>query len=121
MDIQKKNKSSEEIKIPVKYLGMGLVVVVLIALFFIIKSTGALTGLAVSNNSELSLNEAQAKILNFFETSVPESNITIVSSSEVEGLYLIEVIIDGEEVPIYMTMDGKFIVTDPSMLIPFDQ
>ena len=105
------NTKEEVVRIPVKLLVYIIVIIaVLILGFFIIKS-GMISGGNVSEK------EATTKLLNFFTTQVPDTDVTFVSASRQGSLYEINLSIDGEETPIYVTADGKYIVVDR---IPLD-
>ena len=96
----------EVIKIPIKLLAyIGVIVIILVLAFFIIKS-GLISGGNVSEK------EATAKLMNFFATQVPDAAATFVSASRQGSLYEINLKIDGQEAPVYVTADGKYIVVD---------
>ena len=100
---EKKN-SEELIKIPVKWIILIVVLIAVVALFFIVGIPG--TGSSVSED------EARQNLMNFFATQVPESVVQIVSSSKQEGFYEFIVNVDGQEVPVYVTLDGKYLIID---------
>ena len=110
--IEQKKESSDEVNIPVKWLIVGAVLV-LVILFFAFDGLGKLgiSGAAVSTD------KAETNLLNFFEEQVPGSNVQIISSSKQESFYEIWVDMDGEEFPLYITLDGKFLVMD---MIPLE-
>lgn len=96
----------EVVRIPVKLIVSVLVIVAILVLGFFVLKSGIISGGAVSEK------EATSKLLNFFVTQVPDVNATFVSASRQGSLYEINLNIDGEETPIYVTADGKYIVVD---------
>ena len=56
--------------------------------------------------------EATANLLNFVKNQVPESNVTFISASRQGSIYEITLNIDGEDVPIFVTTDGKYLIID---------
>ena len=95
------------IRIKVKWLIFVAVLIAIIILVFIFWNYGfkALTG-------KVSESEAKSKLINFFEEEVPGSNITILSSSKIGNFYEFVVDMEGEQFPLYITSDGKFLVID---------
>lgn len=101
-------KSEELIKIPMKWIISVVVLVALLALAFFLLNSGI-----IKNGTEVSEEEAKANLLTFLANQVPNSNITFISSSKQGSLYQIIITIDGGEVPIFVTADGKYLVVDP--------
>ena len=105
----------ETVKIPVKLLVYVVITLaILILAFFVIKS-GAVANLF--GGGDVSEKEATAKLLEWFVINVPDSEATFVSSSKQGSFYEITLSIDGQETPVYVTADGKYIITD---MIPLD-
>ena len=110
------HNQDELVKIPVKLLVSIIVIIAVIILAFFVIKSGIISGLS-GGNGEVSEKEATAKLLNFFATQVPDSNVLFVSSSKQGSLYEIILNIDGEETTVPVTTDGKYIVTD---MIPLE-
>ncbi|MBU1252200.1 MAG: hypothetical protein KJ905_03380 [Nanoarchaeota archaeon] len=104
-ELETESNVSEEIKIPVRYVFAVLAVVVIIGLFFVLKNVGIETGFATKDIGE---SEARAKLVNFFETQIPESTFEISSSAKEGNFYIFETLIDGESSPLWITADGKY-------------
>ena len=101
---------------------MYLVVAVLgVALVFtIIYASGAFTGLVVAPDV-MSADEAGQKTLEFVNSYLLTDAQATLNSVEMEsGIYKVFTNIDGQEVPIYATMDGKFIIL-PQGIIDVDE
>ncbi|MBU2503557.1 MAG: hypothetical protein KJ879_00685 [Nanoarchaeota archaeon] len=105
-ELEEGSKISGEIKIPARYLFAAVAVIVIIGLFFVLKNVGISTGFTVKDIGE---SEARAKLINFFETQIPESTLEISSSAKEGNFYIFETIIDGESSPLWVTDDGKYI------------
>lgn len=103
--------SNDSIKIPVKWIISVIVLIVLVVLVFLLINSGIFSKTA-GTNTEISEKEATDKILSFFATNVPESNVTFISASRQGSLYKITLNVDGQEVPVYVTSDGKYLVVD---------
>ena len=114
MDSEKKHTSNESIKIPVKWIVSIVVILVVLILVFILMNSGIFSK---TTSSDVSEKEAADKVLNFVVTQAPDSNVTFVSSSKEGSLYKITLNIDGQEVPVYATSDGKYLVVD---MIPLE-
>src|SRR3989344_8311523 len=104
-----KHASKDSIKIPVKWAVSAIVLIAVIVLVFLLLNSGILSK---TTSSEVSEKEAVDKVLNFVVTQAPDSNVTFVSSSKEGSLYKITLNIDGQEVPVYATSDGKYLVVD---------
>lgn len=100
---------SEELKIPVKYIVSAAVLIIVLVLIFVLWNSGIFSGL-VGGVSE---SKARAKLIDFFTTQVPDSNINIISSSKQGSFYEFIVDIDGERASLYVTTDGKYLVVQP--------
>ena len=108
MNEQKDNRNSDEIKIPVKWINIILITaVVLVLAFFIFNS-----GIGINTGKAVSETKAKENLVNFFETQVPGSSLTIISSSKQGNFYEVFINLDGETFPVYITLDGKFLVVD---------
>jgi protein-disulfide isomerase len=77
----------------------AFVLVLLIATF-----SGGITGKVISANN------AGEKLISFYKTMGVE-NLTYVSVKEVSGVYQVNVNYQGQEIPLYITKDGKNIIT----------
>lgn len=106
---KKKTKKSDEVEIPVKWIYTGFVIIVLVALYFVF-------GNLIVNN-KISQADAEQKLLNFFETEIPTSQVQVVESSRQGDFYEFIVLLDGQQVPFYITLDGKYMTVD---LIPLE-
>jgi len=106
-----KHASSESIKIPVKWIVSTIVTIVVIVLAYFLLNSGIMTGNASS--TDIGENEAKEKLLDFFSTQVPESSVEFVSISKQGTFYEIILNVDGQEVPVFVTSDGKYLVVDP--------
>jgi len=109
MDSEKKHASNDSIKIPVKWVVSVVVLIVVIVLVFLFLNSGILSK---TKSSDISEKEATGKVLSFFAANVPESNVTFVSISKQGSLYEVILNVDGQEVPVYVTSDGKYLVVD---------
>jgi hypothetical protein len=105
----------ELVKIPVKLLVSIIVIIAILVLAFFVIKSGIISG--VGGNGTISEKEATSKLLNFFSTQVPDSNVTFVSVSAQGSLYEITLDLDGQETPVFVTSDGKYIITD---MIPLE-
>lgn len=108
---EKKHDSSESIKIPVKLIVSVIAIIAVVILAFFLLNSNILR--TTGNVTELGQDEIEGNLLNFFATQVPESNVTIISTSKQGSLYQILLNVDGQEVPIFVTSDGKYLVVDP--------
>lgn len=104
-------KKSGDIEIPVKWIYTLLAIVVLAVLIFFIGKSGFGIGDNVSQS------EAEQILLNFFETEIPSSQVEVIDSSKDGNFYRFIVSLDGEQVPLFVTLDGKFMTID---LIPLE-
>lgn len=86
-----------------KIVSLVLIVVLCISLFLLL---GSGTGSAASISSE----EASDKAVDFINTNLvqPGSEATPVSTSEVGGLYNVTVSYMGNDIPVFVTKDGKY-------------
>lgn len=100
---------TNEIQIPTRYIFAAVAVVIIIGLFFVLKTAGIATGFATKNIGE---SEAKANLLDFFAMQVPGSNVEIISTLKHEDFYAFNVSLDGEPYPIYVTRDGKYMTID---------
>ena len=84
------------------------IIIIISALY----ATGVFTGMMVNDNSEtLSSQEIGQNTLSFVNNYLLEEvSATLVSVEEESGLYKVNTMISGQEVPIYSTMDGKYII-----------
>jgi protein-disulfide isomerase len=81
-----------------------LAALVITMTFFMIK--GGITGNVVA----LSENTVAAKGVEFLNTYVTQSNdVTLSSVKKISGMYLVTVDYKEQEIPVYMTIDGKYI------------
>ena len=94
-------------KIATFLLGIG-VIVLLILLF---SGKGGVTGAVVSEDV------AAKNLLSFIKTQVGKE-ATLISSEREGALYKITVEYQGEKVPVYVSMDGKYLIAQP---IPLSQ
>ena len=106
--IEKKHTPDESVKIPIKWIISVVVLVTLFALAFFLLNSGI-----IKNGTEISEEEAKTNLLTFLANQAPNSNVTFISSSREGSLYKIIITIDGGEVPIFVTADGKYLVVDP--------
>ena len=97
-------KNSGDIQIPIKHLYLVLVGIGFLALLLIILKTEIFTF-----GNSISQNDAQEKLLDFFSTQVQGSTISVESISKIDGFYIFNVTLDGEDTILYMTLDGKYI------------
>lgn len=104
-------KKSDEIEIPVKWLTIGLVIIVIVALIFILPRVGINLGIG----NTVSQSQAEQNLLDFFEREIPTSQLEVIESSDQGDFYEFMVSIDGETVPLYVTKDGNYMTID---LIP---
>ena len=101
----------EIVRIPVRMLvSIAVIIAVLFLGFFVLKS-GIVSNLF--SGGDISEKEATAKLLNFFVTQAPDTTATFIASSKQGSLYEINLSIDGQDTPVYVTTDGKYIVVDP--------
>jgi len=100
---------SDEIKIPVKYLALVVIIIAVMGLYFF---GSKITGFSIRGVSE---DEAKGNLMSFFSQEIPDSEIVVLSSSKQGDFYRFVVTIDGESVPFYVTGDGRYMALD---LIP---
>lgn len=79
-----------------------------LGLAFIITLVLALVG--ISNNSKISTNEASNKVLELMKATQPDLDINVVSAIEENGLYKITLSAQGQNVDIFITTDGKYLI-----------
>ncbi|MCD4771500.1 hypothetical protein K8R30_03745 [archaeon] len=104
-------KEASKAKIPAQHYWMLSTVVLAILLLVVsFTSCGGLTGAAT-----ISADEAGQKVLEFAKAQGAEAEF--VSASDDGSLYEIVLSIDGQEIPVYVTKDGKTLVPQP---IPLD-
>lgn len=77
----------------------ALVLILLISTFF-----GGFTGKVISGNA------AGQKLIKFYE-SMGVENITLESVKEISGIYQVNINYQGQTIPLYITKDGKNIIT----------
>jgi|WetSurMetagenome_2_1015567.scaffolds.fasta_scaffold189656_2 protein-disulfide isomerase len=77
----------------------ALVLILLISTF-----AGGITGKVISAN------EAGKKLVSFYQ-SVGVENLTLKSVEEVSGIYQVNIEYQGQVIPLYITKDGKNIIT----------
>jgi hypothetical protein len=109
---RKKNNFTEKIRENPWILAtfvLGVLSIILLASTFL----GGFTGNVVSANS------AGEKLLQFYGTMGIEG-LTIDSIKEVSGLYEINLIYEGDIIPVYMTRDGKNLIPE-SAISPLEQ
>ena len=116
---EKKAEGSDTIEIPVgavltklrknPWMLASVVLGVLLVLVLAFGGKGA-----VANS--VSETEAKENVLNFLSSRVA-GNVEVESITRENGLYKMVVAYQGEEVPIYITLDGKNLISD---LIPLD-
>lgn len=109
-------KKSDEIEIPIgkitrsikqnKMIILGIAVAVIIAYLFLFSSYE----IPSINNEQDSGSEDLAKenLINFASTQ--GATIDIVRTEDLGDVYEMTVSIEGEEVPLYVTKDGKYLI-----------
>ena len=113
-----KSAKNDSIEIPVgKYLGsvrsnpwvlstvLLAVVAVILASVLLFRGTGV-TGNVVSD-------DVAVKNLLSFVNSQGNGEATLVSSQQEGALYNVVVKYNGQDIPVFVTLDGKYLVTDP--------
>ncbi|MBI3334774.1 thioredoxin domain-containing protein [Candidatus Pacearchaeota archaeon] len=81
---------------------LGIVTIILL----IVLASGGVTGNVVSED------EATANLLAFINAQ-GQGNAEIVSVAQENGLYKMTIAFQGQQIPVYVTLDGSFLVTDP--------
>jgi len=71
-------------------------------------SLGGLTG-------NVSKDVASVNLMKFLGKNVP-GNITLLDISKESGLYKVNIDYQGQEIPLYVTLDGKYMVSSPQPL-----
>ena len=93
------------------YVAVGIIgIVIVISAIYV---SGAITGFAVTdvNGDYISSTQAGDDAIVFVNEFLLENGgATLISIEEESGLYKINTDIDGQEVPIYSTKDGKYII-----------
>ena len=101
--LEKNIKHHEEIiKIPMKYVVLGLAVIICIVLVIVIVNAGIFGG----------EKKARENLMNFFAVQIPDSEVQIVSSSKQGSFYQFVLNVDGETVPVYVSSDGKYMTIE---------
>jgi protein-disulfide isomerase len=77
---------------------IGLVILLSVFMF-----TGVLTGNVISENSA-------AETLVDYLNSVTDGGISLLSSEDIGNLYMVTVSYNGQNIPVYITKDGKYFV-----------
>ncbi len=97
-------------KLPIKNYWVFSTIALAIILIIVLISKGGVTGGAIG------VNEAGQKLLDFANAQGME-NIEVVDVKDQGSTYQVILSMDGEQVPIYVTKDGKYIA---SQLIPLE-
>lgn len=115
-------KENEVIQIPIgKYLGnikknpwiVFTVLLSLICIFLLVlvaKGGGGISGFMVSEET------ATKNLLDFIKAQ-NNGEATLVSVEQQGGLYSAVVKYQGQDIPVFITLDGKFLVSDPIPLV----
>ncbi len=86
-------------------LALGVVTLILL-----MNNFGSITGSAITGGAVVvPQSEVEGKILDFINAQV-DTPVSIVETNMVSGLYEVVVLYQGQEVPIYVTADGKNVV-----------
>jgi len=113
-DGSKENKESDSVSIPVgKYLDRfrknpwivsTVVLGIALIVFAVLSGTGGLTGNVINEG------DAGAKLVDFINSQGGEQ-ATLLSISEESGMYKVTVLYQNQSIPVYVTKDGKLLVT----------
>jgi len=104
------SKEVSKIKFPIQNYWILSTVILTILLLIVTFTTCGFTGAAT-----VTADEAGQKVLEFAKSQ--GANAEFVSASDDGSLYEIVLSIDGQEIPVYVTKDGKTLVPQP---IPLD-
>lgn len=85
---------------------LATIVLSIVTIILLVGGLGGITGGAVGTASQ---SDVEAKVMSFVKSQV-DGNITLVNTSMVSGLYEVVISLDGREIPLYVTADGKNLV-----------
>lgn len=95
--------SSSRSRKPSPWAVATVVLVAVIVLWFL-SGSGLLSG----SGSMISESDASQMVLDFAASQGADASL--VSSSEMSGLYEVVISIEGQEVPVYITTDGAYLI-----------
>ena len=105
-------KKSDEIRIPIGRLRQNpwiictILLAILLVIMLFVKSGG-------STSASISSDQASKGVIGFVNSQVQGGNATVVSSVRQDSFYLVTVAYNGQNIPVYVTLDGKYLVTQP--------
>lgn len=86
---------------------LATVVLAIVTLILLIGDfSGGITGAAVGVAPKT---DVETKVMDFVKSQV-DGNVSLVSTQMVSGLYEVTISLDGREIPLYVTADGKNLV-----------
>ncbi len=109
-------KNNDSIEIPVgKYLGAvrknpWIIATFILAIVLIVVIWSSLQGSSLTNS--VSKEDAADKLVSFVN-SQGQGTATVVSAEEEGALYKVTLNYNGQEVPAYVTLDGKYLIAQP--------
>ncbi len=101
---EKKSDFTKKIRENPWIVSTAILALLLLVVFFTGNMGGGITGKTISKD------EAGKNLVEFLNTQVPQGEVTLKSVEEEKGLYKATLSYQGQEIPMYVTKDGKNMV-----------